>query len=402
MLERCVALSRADFARDVWGQRPLLTPAAQLPRDFSDLLSPEMVDELIAERGVRTPFLRMAREGTLVDRACFTRSGGFGAQMPDQVDPDGVLAEFAAGSTIVLQGLHRLWPPIIAFAQAMTAAMGHPVQTNAYVTPPANRGFDPHYDVHDVFVLQIAGAKHWRVHEPVHRHPLQDQPWTDHRDAIAARVGDSPVIDAVLEPGDSLYLPRGWIHSAQARGETSIHLTVGVAPLTGHDLARAVLDALASEESLRASLPLGLAPADPARAQPHAQEIIAAMTKLLSHNHNEYAELASEELAKRYRDLTRSAPVRPLATLDAIAALVPETPVRWREGLHGALSTQSANTVLLTLPTKSITFPAQCAPALRAVLRGEPVRANALPGLDADDGLVILRRLLREAAVVAS
>ena len=43
----------------------------------------------------------------------FIRAGGFGAQMPDQIDPDGVLTQFAAGATIVLQGLHRFWPPII-------------------------------------------------------------------------------------------------------------------------------------------------------------------------------------------------------------------------------------------------------------------------------------------------
>ena len=399
MLERCVALGLDEFARDVWGQQPLLTHAAQLPRDFSDLLSAEMVDEIIAERGVRTPFIRMAREGTLVDRACFTRAGGFGAQMPDQVDPDGVLAQFAAGATIVLQGLHRLWPPVLAFAQAMTAAVGHPVQTNAYVTPPANRGFDPHYDVHDVFVLQVSGSKRWRVHEPVHRHPLPGQPWTEHRAAVATRMDDAPVIDAVLEPGDTLYLPRGWIHSAQARGETSIHLTVGVAPLTGHDLARAVLSALASEESLRASLPLGLAPADPARALPHAREVIETMAKMLSLNHAEYAELASEELARSYQGLTRAAPVRPLATLDAIGELGPTTTVRLRAGLHGSLA-ESPDGVSLTLPTKSIRFPAQCGPALCAVLGGEPVWAGALPGLDAADGAVVLRRLLREAVVV--
>ena len=80
----------------MWGQRPLLTRAAELPRDYSDLLSPAMDDEIVAERGVRTPFVRMAREGILVDRACFTRSAGFGAQIADQLDPDGVLTQYAA------------------------------------------------------------------------------------------------------------------------------------------------------------------------------------------------------------------------------------------------------------------------------------------------------------------
>ncbi|MGV7858540.1 JmjC domain-containing protein, partial [Mycobacterium kansasii] len=83
------------------------------------------------------------------------------------VDSAKVLAEFASGATIVLQGLHRLWPPMIDFVRSMVDDLGHPVQANAYVTPPGSRGFDAHYDVHDVFILQVSGEKHWTVHPPV-------------------------------------------------------------------------------------------------------------------------------------------------------------------------------------------------------------------------------------------
>ena len=89
---------------------------------------------------------------------------------------------------------------------------GHPVQVNAYITPPENRGFAAHYDVHDVFVLQVAGHKRWHVHEPVVLNPLPDQPWQQHRAAVAARAAEQPLIDVALEPGDALYLPRGYLH----------------------------------------------------------------------------------------------------------------------------------------------------------------------------------------------
>ena len=91
-----------------------------------------------------------------------------------------MLRLFAEGSTVVLQGLHRLWPPLIEFADQLAADLGHPTQVNAYVTPPSSRGFSPHYDVHDVFVLQVAGEKHWTIHEPVltrsPAHPAVDRP----------------------------------------------------------------------------------------------------------------------------------------------------------------------------------------------------------------------------------
>jgi hypothetical protein len=53
---------------------------------------------------------------------------------------------------------YRVWPPIVAFSQQLVAELGHPVQANAYITPPSSRGFAPHYDVHDLFVLQVAAG----------------------------------------------------------------------------------------------------------------------------------------------------------------------------------------------------------------------------------------------------
>ena len=149
---------------------------------------------------------------------------------------DRVAELFADGSTVVLQALHRTHAPIARFAADLSADLGHPVQVNAYVTPPQNQGFSSHYDVHDVFVLQVAGEKRWRLHAPVVTDPLRDDPWTDHRAAVEARAAEEPYLEAVLRPGDALYLPRGWLHAATALGEVSAHLTVGV-----HVLTRAAL-----------------------------------------------------------------------------------------------------------------------------------------------------------------
>ena len=71
MLSRCVATDPETFARQYWGRKPLLSRAEVLPRDFSDLLSAETVDELIAERGIRAPFIRLAREGSVLAKDCY-------------------------------------------------------------------------------------------------------------------------------------------------------------------------------------------------------------------------------------------------------------------------------------------------------------------------------------------
>ena len=182
--------------------------------------------------------------------------------------------------------------------------------------------------------------------------------------------------------------------------------------MTGHDVATAMIEALASEAELRASLPFGLAPVDAARAEPHAREVLDVLARLIAEKQEQLSALAGDALAGKYLDLTRPAAIRPLATLDAVASLDADTQLRLREGLHARVDctdcdsdpdadAANSDTVVLRLPTKSVTFPAVCASALRAVLEGDPVSAGTLPGLNADDGLVVLRRLLREGVVVA-
>ncbi|MGH3645182.1 MAG: cupin domain-containing protein [Myxococcota bacterium] len=398
MLNRCIATDTGSFAAQYWGRRPLLSSSASLPRDFSDLLSASAVDELIAERGVRAPFIRMATHGDLLSRECYLGSAGFGAEMPDQVDSAKVLTQFASGATIVLQGLHRLWPPLIDFVRHMVDDLGHPAQANAYITPPDNQGFDPHYDVHDVFVLQVAGQKHWIVHEPVHEDPLPSQPWTEHRAAISERVEDQPIIDAVLSQGDALYLPRGWIHSAQAQETTSIHLTIGVSAVTGLDVVQSVVDTLAGIGEFRKSLPMGVDPSDQGAMAAIATKIMAELADTMRHRGAEISESGAARLSRRHADRTRPVPVRPLASLDA-AQHAGTTSVIWRRGLV-ANTDHYADRVVLRLSDRTITFPPSCGPAVDALVHGLVADASSLPGLDSADAAVLIRRLLRESVVV--
>src|SRR3954454_23409177 len=281
-LRRCISAAPDDFTRDTWSRAPLLSTYDALGgRGFGDLFSLAAVDELLSRRGLRTPFLRIARNGEVVPERRFTRSGGTGAGIADQVADDRVLALFDDGHTVVLQGLHRVWEPLIDFAAALTTDLGHPVQVNAYVTPPSSQGFSAHYDVHDVFVLQVAGEKRWRIHQPVVDAPSRDQPWTDHRAAVAARAEDPPAIDAVLRPGDALYLPRGYLHAAEALGGVTCHLTVGVHPVTRHDVLEALLDIASDDVALRSSLPLGTDVGDPAAVEADVVATVDALTDRL-------------------------------------------------------------------------------------------------------------------------
>ena len=397
-LSRCISIDADLFAADYWGRRPLLSRADSLENDFSDLFSTEAVDELVSERGLRTPFMRMAVEGQVLAKDRFTASGGFGAEISDQVSSDKVLAEFAGGATIVLQGLHRTWPPIIDFTTRLVADLGHPVQVNAYITPASSRGFDPHYDVHDVFVLQISGEKRWRIHSPVHPDPLADQPWSQHSQAVADEAKNAPVIDEVLRPGDALYLPRGWIHSAEALGDTSVHLTIGMSAFTRADLVAQVISKTRADASLRSSLPLGLDLGDPdALAEVLAETLADLVAAIQSDPVTPAAAAAS--LARRLTNITRPEPVRPLATVAGLARLDTASVVRWRLGLAGSVMPRG-DSVSLVAGTRTLTLPATTLSALEHLLLGESTSVGSLPGLDDEDSIVVCRRLVREGILV--
>lgn len=340
-----------------------------------------------------------------------------------------MLAEFAAGATIVLQGLHRLWPPLIDFTRALVDELGHPAQVNAYVTPASSRGFDPHYDVHDVFVLQIAGEKHWRIHAPVHPDPLSSQPWGDHRADVAREAQNEPVIDAVLRPGDALYLPRGWIHSAVALGGTSVHLTIGVSAFTRADVVRALVSSLDEVAALRGSLPLGIDLSDPEALRPVVDETVAELVRALTRGadasraaggpapvttgsaadtRTDYpakavrpdpAAVVSRSLAARFAATTRPEPVSPLATIDAISALGAASAVRWRGSLPARIDSDGARVRIVT-PTKTVALPGEAEAAVRRLHFGGNVTLAELPGLDIDDAVVVVSRLLREGILV--
>ena len=382
------------FATQHWGRSALLSTAEELPHTFGDLLGAAAIDELVSERGLRTPFLRVAKNGTtLADRA-FTGPGGVGAGIADQVSDDKLVSLFADGSTMVLQALHRVWPPVIELCQQLAAELGHPVQANAYVTPPQNQGFSNHYDVHDVFVLQIEGEKRWQIHAPVLESPLRDQPWSDRKAAVATRAAEEPLIEAVLKPGDCLYLPRGFLHAATALGGVSTHLTIGVHSWTRFALAEQLLQqalrTVASDPAVRGSLPLGVDLGRPDDLADDVDQVRAALVAALGETD---LQRLSDVLHTTARGTQRAAPVGPLRQLRTAEELQPDTELVLRAHLAARLVDQGSGAVLRSRAA-DLTLAEADLPAVRKLLESGTATSAEL-------GTALARRLVLGGLVQA-
>ncbi|MDC5698125.1 cupin domain-containing protein, partial [Intrasporangium calvum] len=387
-LSRLISVPVAEFATDYWGRQPLVSRAADLAGGLEDLFSLDAVDELVSRRGLRTPFVRVAKNGQTLPDSAFTAGGGVGAGISDQVSDDKLLRLFADGATIVLQGLHRTWAPITDFVAALGEDLGHPVQANAYVTPRQSQGFNDHYDVHDVFVVQVAGEKHWRIRPPVRVWPTRDQPWTSCRERVEAAAGEAPLLDVTLRAGDCLYLPRGFLHSATATEEVSAHLTLGVHTWTRVHLAEALvaeaMQALVEVESQRAPLPLGV---DVGESDGIAEDVDRLRDVLAGLVAGIDAERVAARLGRQARAAARPGPISPTAQAGRARLLGPDDTIRLRGFLRPVLVDGPDGGTVIESRSGPMTVSAAERGALEALLTHGEARVSDL-------GLDLARRLL--------
>ena len=277
----------------------------------------------------------------------------------------------------MLQGLHFSWPSLALFCRELEAGLGHSVQANAYYTPKSAQGLAVHHDTHDVFVLQVAGEKRWLVYEPVLELPLKDQRYS-------RELGEpgNAVNDPTLQPGDTLYLPRGWLHEALTSATDSLHLTIGVNVYTWLDAIKAALESCADEVEFRRGVEDdGDAPA----------ELLEALA----------SRLGGEDVARRRRErlVSTRRPIRDrqFDQLRALERLTPETTVDRRPSALADLF-EGDDGVTLAFEGKRVQFPAHAREELEhAVTTKRAFRPRDLPGrLDEEGKLVLVRRLVRE------
>jgi lysine-specific demethylase/histidyl-hydroxylase NO66 len=359
------------FTTEVFGQRPDHRPAAD-PDGFADVLDLAAADHLVASSGLRAPAFRLVRQGETLPQAAVTRRARIGGrQVDDLIDVAAVHRAFAAGATIVLQGLHRSWPPLLGLCRELEDLLHHPVQANAYLTPPVAQGLDLHADPHDVLVLHTHGTKRWVV-EPA----------------------EGRALDLTLAPGDVLYLPAGTRHAAQTTDSTSLHLTIGVRTTTWRDLLdRAVQDVLAAHGDGDRPLPAGWT-SSPAEL---VGELRRRLSEVAAHLDDAEVTAAAVDAGVRSWQRTRRPDDRGrLLDLAAAATVADDTPLARRPGTAGVLTTDGDEAVLV-LHDRRLRMPGFVAPAVRAVLEVERCTPSDLGAhLDPDSRLVLCRRLVRE------
>jgi len=339
------------------------------PDRLAGLLSLDDVDHLLTSTALRTPALRVARDGTVLPSSAFTRSASLAGQpMSGLVDGRKVLALFEDGASLVLQGLQRYWPPLAELVATLERTLGHPCQANAYLTPPQSQGFARHSDSHDVFVFQTHGRKRWQVHD------------------------SSGEREVLMEPGVSMYLPTGTPHAARALAGASLHVTLGINRLSWRQLLTRLVGDVLADERFDAPLPAGYLD-DPDRLAGPLAENLQELTGRL--RVRDAAALADGQVSRFLT--TRHPPLRG-ALRDRIRLQeLTDTSLLERHPGTPCVLDSSGNRLRVLLGDREVRMPQRLLAAMEYVRDHDRLQpADLSDWLDPESRLVLTRRLVRE------
>ncbi|HEY6560121.1 MAG TPA: cupin domain-containing protein [Polyangiaceae bacterium] len=388
-LEDLVGDTCRFFAED-WTRRALVHESGRA-QAVSELFGLDEVDRLL-DGGLRAPAVRVVRAGAPVSSRDYLKSIHTGGRtITDALDAPRARSLFAAGATLVFQGVHRYHERIRALSARLEAQIGHPIQANAYVSPREARGLPAHHDTHDVFAIQTYGHKTWNLYAPVVELPVEQLD-------VPVRYDDAvePVRRCRLSAGSCLYLPRGVPHSAITESDASIHVTLGVRSPTWLDVFQRIVKEASQERAFREPLPVKYAD----HPNGFEQELAARLEQWAEWLRRQPVTAIGE---REMRLASSSSGANLPASIRAIAALADvgdETRVRRTERALELHPSDDSKHVELALAGRTLRFPARVAEAVRFATETPSFAVGELAAhLDADGRRTLCLRLLAEGVL---
>jgi ribosomal protein L16 Arg81 hydroxylase len=292
-----------EFLKNCWGQT--FSYVSGVPDKFAHLLPWQCLNEALEQHRLDFPRIRLTRDGERLQPASYINYHTRGQKRVPRLRYEKLTQELNKGATLVLDAVDELSGSLRALAEALELFFHERIQINAYASWRTSRGFDLHWDDHDVFILQVTGRKQWMIHGMTRAYPLTGDP-------KEPKPTGPPLWDHILEAGDLLYIPRGFWHVAFPLDEPTLHLTVGVHNRAGLDLLRWLVNRMRSRETFRKDLPRF---ATEETIQAHMMQM---RSELL-------AELDDDILNRYFADLDVSAIARPRLSLPSapVADLLP-------------------------------------------------------------------------------
>jgi ribosomal protein L16 Arg81 hydroxylase len=367
------------FLREYFDLKPL-TLLRHDPSYYGELVTLNDVDTMLCQHQLGASLVARKKGADTI------QSSGDGGWIHTSAVYD---AFSSLGHSIILNGINLHSLPVAGLCRNLEQALHRSVGCNLYLTPKGAQGFDAHFDNHDVFVLQVGGRKRWRIFDAAVKLPLSganlEMGLSPRQGSLLpklrARLGE-PIYDIELQPGDLLYIPRGYVHEAWTLDELSIHLTVNIDPVRWLDLiCEAVRIEAQRNVSLRGALPVGIFTEELTRenAEQHFRQLLRNLAD--SSNFAKVLERRKEDFIAQLSPI----PDGHLALLDRLDALALDSVVYHRPGMICNVFAR-ANRAVIQFPGGRLSAPLRLLSALRYIAaKSQFVIREIVGGAEEDD-----------------
>ncbi|MBX9767123.1 MAG: hypothetical protein K2X47_07625 [Bdellovibrionales bacterium] len=199
--------------RAFFSGKPLFLPGTKDSREWArafnrvqlkNLLSPQEFMFLSVEKFISNQVINSARRPRIAEEITRPGNSTKSIMVPD--------FQFFDSNALWLSEVISRW-------------FGCPTKMNLFITPPGEQTLPVHTDGHDVLVYQVSGTKNWSLYS----NKLTG--YSHFQGRVFPNPG-RPQFQQALNPGNFLFLTKGTPHAAIATDRTSIHISIGLHPLS--------------------------------------------------------------------------------------------------------------------------------------------------------------------------
>ncbi|MFK7855283.1 MAG: cupin domain-containing protein [Granulosicoccus sp.] len=371
-------ISVDDFFVQYWEKKPLHISRSNSAY-FSELLALSDIEHALSTYDLVFPKVQLTQSNKAISVSDY-------ADADNRILPHRFVQQHSDGATMVFSQANTLLPKLADFCRHIHNALQMQCQTNVYLTPANSQGFKAHYDTHDVFIIQVSGTKTFNFYNAGVQLPFVHDAFD--RELIRS---DDIVESVQLQPGDSLYIPRGLVHDAVSHNDTSLHITLGVFAVVVRDLLLELVQ-IASEANMgmRTSIPRKLWQKN--EADPAELNLESMLAQAL--------QPASVETAlSRLRDDVAMSGLQSSQNLLSPVLLIDgsSSTDRFVANRQAIMSVEWRDTSFFVRSSgKVLEFSERLGLAIEWILSADDCGLSDLPELDEDQKIALFNRLLRE------
>ncbi|HEX8571629.1 MAG TPA: cupin domain-containing protein [Allosphingosinicella sp.] len=247
-------LSVESFMSDYFGRRPLHLPASD-GAARSGLIGWQRMNALLA---IRSHWTEANIKLIINSRPVYPSLYFEDVETPEgpvrRASAAKVRALLSSGASLVANSVEDVSPEIRAVASALAEQFSGKAGANIYCSFEGVQAFASHCDLHEVFAIHCEGEKIWNIYENRALAPVEPLIGDDAQ-AVIDSIKGKAAMTVRMQPGDLLYIPRGFYHDALASRDASLHVTLAVLPLTGRILFRMLEAEAIQDPEFREYLP---------------------------------------------------------------------------------------------------------------------------------------------------